>query len=114
MGVNGCGWMRWVTEDTGSTKTIQPGVIKGPTDQDLGPMDGEISPDIMFCVVCQKTVWVGADVYISVWLGKDGCMDTDGSTKKTKRATNEQGIHVFAMHAHNEKTQEMCRDDYGD
>ena len=48
MGAHGCGWVRWGTVGIGSTKTRQEGVIYDLTGQDLGPMAGEISPDIMF------------------------------------------------------------------
>ena len=48
MGADGCGWVHWGTGGTGDTKTRQAGVIYGLADQDLGPMAGEISPDIMF------------------------------------------------------------------
>ena len=48
MGADGCGWVHWGTGGTGDTKTRQEGGIYGLADQDLGPMAGEISPDIMF------------------------------------------------------------------
>ena len=48
MDADGCGLMRWGALDTGNTKTRQAGGIYGLKDQDLGPMAGEISPDIMF------------------------------------------------------------------
>ena len=52
MGEYGCGWVLWGTGGTGNTKTRQTGCIYGRAGQDLGPMAGEISPDIMF-----STVW---------------------------------------------------------
>ena len=51
MAVHGCGWVRWDVGCTGNTKTRQPLDIWGLTGQDLGPMAGEISPDIMFWAV---------------------------------------------------------------
>ena len=54
MGVYGCGWVRWVAEGTGDTKTRQAGGIYGRAGQDLGPMAGEISPDIMFWAIRPK------------------------------------------------------------
>ena len=51
MGVYGCGWVRWVVGGTGDTKTRQAGGIYGCAGQDLGPMAGEISPDMMFWAV---------------------------------------------------------------
>ena len=62
MGVDGCGWVRWDTGGTGNTKTRQEeGGNYGHTDQDLGPMVGEISPDIMFWQGWQKVVQARAD-----------------------------------------------------
>ena len=55
-----------------------------------------------------------ADGYILVRMGADGCMDTEGSKNKTKRATNGRGRHVFATHTHNEIKQEVCRDGHGE
>jgi len=54
MGADGCGLVRWGTGGTGSTKTRQAGGIKGHAGQDLGPMAGEISPDMMFWAICQN------------------------------------------------------------
>jgi len=54
MGVYRCGWVHWGTWGTRSTKTRQAGGIKGHAGQDLGPMAGEISPDIMFCKIRPK------------------------------------------------------------
>ena len=54
MGVYGCGWVLWVAEGTGDTKTRQAGGIYGRSGQDLGPMAGEISPDIMFWAIWRK------------------------------------------------------------
>ena len=48
MGKGGCVWVLWGTRDINNTKTSQPRGIKGVSDQDLGVMAGEISPDIMF------------------------------------------------------------------
>ena len=51
MGVYGCGRVRWGARDISNTKTRQAGGIYGVAGQDLGPMAGEISPDIMFWAV---------------------------------------------------------------
>ena len=48
MGGYGCTWVRWDTGVIKNTKTRQTGGINGVSDQDLGAMAGEISPDIMF------------------------------------------------------------------
>ena len=54
MGEDGCTWVRWGAGDTRDTKSREVGGINGVSDQDLGAMAGEISPDIMFSGVCQK------------------------------------------------------------
>ena len=54
MGAHGCVWVRCDRGGMGSTKTRQEGVTYDLTGQDLGPMAGEISPDIMFWGFCQK------------------------------------------------------------
>jgi len=48
MGVYGCVWVRWGVGGTGDTKTNKGGADFGLAGPDLGPMAGEISPDIMF------------------------------------------------------------------
>ena len=70
------------------TKTRQKGGIYGLIDQDLGPMVGEISPDIMFWEGSQKVARMGADGYRSVRMGADGRMGKEGSKNKEKRTTN--------------------------
>ena len=74
MGADGCGWVRWGVGCTGNTKTRQAGGIYGRAGQDLGPMVGEISPDIMFCGCRQIWSRMGGDGYISVWMGADACI----------------------------------------
>ena len=58
--------MRWDTGGMSNTKTRQAGVIYDLSGQDLGPMAGEISPDIMFWEGRQKLVQMGAYGYILV------------------------------------------------
>ena len=95
MGGYGCGRVRWDTRDINSTKTRQAGDIYGVAGQDLGPMVGEISPDIMFWGVCQKMVYMGADGYRAVLMGADGCINKGESKNKAKRAPNGRAGHVF-------------------
>ena len=61
MGVCGCGRVSWGAGGMCNTKTRQEGDIYGVAGQNLGPMAGEISPDIMFWGVCQKMVQMGAE-----------------------------------------------------
>ena len=48
MGEDGRSWVCWGAGDTIDTKPREVGGINGVSDQDLGAMVGEISPDIMF------------------------------------------------------------------
>ena len=48
MGVDGFGWVLWVPGDTGDTKNKTRQEQNDCAAHDLGPMAGEISPDIMF------------------------------------------------------------------
>ena len=53
--------MHWGAGGTSDTKSRESGGIFGVSDQDLGAMAGEISPDIMFWGVWQKMVWMVVD-----------------------------------------------------
>ena len=48
MGEDGCTWVQCGAGGTSDTKLREAGGIFGVSDQDLGAMTGEISPDIMF------------------------------------------------------------------
>ena len=48
MGVDGCVWVCRGAGDIRNTKSRQERDVYGVSDQDLGDMAGEISPDIMF------------------------------------------------------------------
>ena len=53
MGADRCGWVRALgRRGQEGHKNKASGGIYGRAGQDLGPMVGEISPDIMFWVVC--------------------------------------------------------------
>ena len=95
MGADGCGWVHWGAGGTGDTKTRQAGVIYGLADQDLGPMAGEISPDIMFWEGVQKMAQMGADGYRLMQMGANGRMVNGGSKNKAKGAINEQKQGIF-------------------
>ena len=71
MGVYGCGRVRRGVGGTGDVKTRQAGDIYGRAGQDLGPMAGEISPDIMFWAVWRKVSRIGTDGCRLVRMGAD-------------------------------------------
>ena len=72
----------------GNTKTRQEGGIASVSDQDLGVMTGEISPDIMFWGVCQKVMRMGANGYKVVWMGAYRPIGKEGTKNKEKRGPN--------------------------
>ena len=47
-------------------------------------------------------------------MGAIGCVITGRSNNKTKKSNKCVRRTYFAMHAHNAKPQEMCRDGHGD
>ena len=85
MGADGCGWVRWGAGDTGHTKTRQVGGILGLQVHYLGPMAGEISPDIMFCEKPSKMQKILLDVFAWVCMGAGGCRGTGRAKKQTKK-----------------------------
>ena len=98
MDVNGCGWVRWGVGGTGNTKTRQTGGIQGLVGPDLGPMVGEISPDIMFCAFLAKMVknecrWVRMD--------KNACNGVygHGGREKTRQKESGMGAQDIFWHA---------------
>ena len=91
----GCGRVRWGAGGTGDTKARQAGRIYGRAGQDLGPMAGEISPDIMFWEIRSKVSRMGADGCRWVRVGANGCVIKGRSNNKTKRAPNGQAGRVF-------------------
>ena len=88
MGADRCGWVRWGAGGMRDTRTRQAGGVYGLKDQDLGPMAGEISPDIMFWAVWRKVSRMGKDGCRSVRMGAIGCAIMGRSKNKAKRAKN--------------------------
>jgi len=95
MGADGCGWVSWGTGGMGGTKTRQVGCIYGRSGQYLGPMAGEISPDIMFWECSRKMPQIGTDGCRPVRMGEDGCIRKGESINKAKRDANSRSGHVF-------------------
>ena len=69
----------------GNTKTRQEGGIASVSDQDLGVMAGEISPDIMFGKNGQRGGNMGTDMCGGVCMGALGSRDTGGQESKVIR-----------------------------
>ena len=84
MGADGYLWVLWVAGGTRGTQTRQTDTKMIVHRNDLGPMAGEISPNIMFCDDSQKVVLMGADRYKWVRMGAAGCRGTEGTENKRK------------------------------
>ena len=91
MGVYACVWVCWGVGGTGNTQIRQWGGNYGLTDPDLGPMDGEISPNIMFCKTNTKWTETAPDGCAGVRMGTIGCMNKGATRNKTK----EQKISLY-------------------
>ena len=87
--------MLWGAGGTGDTETRQAGGIYGLEGQDLGPMVGEISPDIMFWEGVQKMAQMGTDGYRLMQMGANGRIVNGRSKNKAKGAINEQKQGIF-------------------
>ena len=114
MGADGCAWMRWGAWGMGGTQTRQEGGIYGRAGQDLVPMAGEISPDIMFLGGWQKVVWMGAGAHIAVWMGADGCRGKGKGKKQSKKNSKWARTGCFMRYAHSAKKWQGDRHGYGD
>ena len=116
MGVNGCGWARmgamWY-RGTGGHENKANIKKNGCAAHNLGPMAGEISPDIMFQVVGQKMVEMSADGYISVSASANRCMGKEGSKNKAKIPQSGRAGGVFVMSDDSKKSQEVGKDSLG-
>ena len=113
MGVYGCGWVRWVAGGTGDAKTRQAGGFYGRAGQDLGPMAGEISPDIMFWAVWRKRSKMGKYGCKSVRMGAIGCADTGRSKNKITNSKKQASRTWFWILVHRGQMQEVSRDGHG-
>ena len=97
MGAYACVCVHWGVGGTGNTKTRQRGgnyVLAGP---DLGPMVGEISPNIMFCKTKAKWAQTAPEGCAGVCKGVMGRICTGARENKEKRGKNRRSGHVFQV-----------------
>ena len=103
---NGCAWV-WMgaldRREHGGYKNKASGGIHGRADQDLNPMIGEISPNIMFWGISQKTIWMGTGGYRAVQMGANECINKERGKNKEKRVPNGRAGHVFGRMLHAKK-----------
>ena len=76
--------MHWGVGGTGNTKTRQRRGNYGLAGPGLGPMVGEISPNIMFCQTKTKWTETDPDGCAGVRRGAIGCMNKGATRNKTK------------------------------
>ena len=88
MGAYACVWVHWGIGGTGNTKTRQRGGNHGHTGPDLGPMTGEISPNIMFCKKTKKNTRLTLDGCAWVRIGWVGYMHVERGSNERKRDIN--------------------------
>ena len=103
MRANRCVWVRWGAGGMRNTKTRQAGGNNGVTGQNQGPMAGEISPDIMFGGVCQKSDTRGC---MCVQIDLNGCNRANShgeEQKEGKKKLNWMRRAYFSMHVHSAK-----------
>ena len=82
MGADGCARVRWDAGATGRYKNKANRHKNGCKGHDLGPMAGEISPNIMFCKKVKKMhgwLWMGAHGFTKVVYG--ACMWREAKTR---------------------------------
>jgi len=82
MGADGLLWVRWGAGSKGVHKINAWGDKNGRTGPDLGPMVGEISPNIMFCQTTTKWTETAPDGCGWVSMGALGCMGYGGAQKQ--------------------------------
>ena len=84
MGAYACVWVWWGVGGTGNTKTRQWGGNYGLAGPDLGPMAGEISPNIMFYTTKAKWAQTAPDGCAGVHMGAIGFIFTGKQENKKK------------------------------
>ena len=107
MGMHGCGWVGCGPGGTGDIKTRQEGLIYALAGPDLGPMAGEISPDIMFCEKTKKHEYTTP--YGCTWVSMSAYALTHAVASKntTKRGGNDLSGHVLSCMVDSNNKQEL-------
>ena len=95
MGAYVCVWMHWGVGGTANTKIRQRGGNYVLSDPNLGPMTGEISPNIMFCKTKTKWAQIAPEGCAGVCKGVVGRNCTGAQENKEKRGKNRRSGHVF-------------------
>ena len=98
MGAYACLWVHWGIGGMGNTKARQRGGNYGRAGPDLGPMAGEISPNIMFGKTKAKWAQTAPEGCAGVCKGGcDGVYFTGAQENKEKRGKNRRSGHVFQV-----------------
>ena len=113
MGVYACVWVHWGIGGTGNTKTRQRGGNYGHAGPDLGPMAGEISPNIMFCQTKTKWVQTAPDGCAGVRMGEIGYICTGEQENKEKRGKKWRSGRIFQVWSRARKQHIVDKDGRG-
>ena len=107
-GINGCLWVRigaMGPRGHGETQKQGKQTQKRWCRHDLGPMAGEISPNIMFCQTKAKWAQTAPDGCAGVRMGAIGCIFTGKQENKEKWGkTSDQGIFCTCGHGQENNT----------
>jgi len=101
--------VRWDPGDTGGQKNKVNIDKNGYLGHDLGPMAGEISPDMMFCKNNKKHEQNTPDWCSWVSMGVDEWMYAEGSQNKAKRGTNGRSGTCFVLYVSDQKSRKSVR-----
>ena len=94
MGADERVWVHWGAGDTGGHKNKVSRDKNACTGHDLGPMAGEISPDIMFFKKSKKNMhgWLGMGVHGFAWLRWGARIRREAKTRGNEAQMDEKDI----------------------
>ena len=113
MGAYACLWVHWGIGGMGNTKARQRGGNYGRAGPDLGPMAGEISPNIMFCQTKAKWVQTVPDGCAGVRMGAIGLICTGKQENKEKWVKNGRSGHILQVWSRARKQHVVDKDGRG-
>ena len=105
----------WCREHGGGTKTMHAEDKTGRAGPDLGPMAGEISPNIMFCKSTKakaRDTRTAPDGCTWVRMGAVVCICTGGQEKKGKRGKIRWPGHILQVCPRTTKTARIMLDSF--
>ena len=113
MDVYGCAWVRWGAGVMGRHTNKASRHKNGCAGHDLGPMAGEISPNIMFCQTKAKRAHTAPDGCAGVRMGTIGCICTGKQENKEKWGENQRSGHILQVWSRATKHRKVGKDGRG-